>query len=469
MPELYSQVLDLKEKDVFLETEVNDTRYFSITGVPSIISYGKHPFSITFNDPIEGPLLRNLSNIVFEFVDSRGTVIFSDLLDVSELSGAGNGVLWIKKDPLRTAAEISDGPVFLYVMGELDGDEIPEEWRGIYNLRSTFIFNARKDYPNTSNLVLKNPSSIQTNLNISESIEFDTTDSVFKRSFINVSLTNLDTDGGKIDSIELAYNEQSASNDEYEFITRYPLTSGSYETKDQEKTSGLNPITNLTKIITPKQFRRNTSVRFRLRFVNPAGQVAQYLDEDRQGEVVEVTSSFIIFEGSPFFIEQEDNLLRGSMFTGNAVGKGFEQSGKNSAFLKTVDYEGFISASIGSGSAGILFYSGSVLTSSGDNYNGVGLELHGGKGSGSFRFSTSPNLLEITADTFFVGSENSQFISGSGGNIEISSSDFHLTSQGQVTASAILIGDKGAGQFLQFIDDTLTVQGSITADSIRTP
>ena len=49
MPELFSQILDLKEKDVFLETEVNDTRYFSVTGIPSTISYGKHPFSITFN------------------------------------------------------------------------------------------------------------------------------------------------------------------------------------------------------------------------------------------------------------------------------------------------------------------------------------------------------------------------------------------------------------------------------------
>ena len=47
--------------------------------------------------------------------------------------------------------------------------------------------------------------------------------------------------------------------------------------------------------------------------------------------------------------------------------------------------------------------------------------------------------------------------------------DFHLTPQGTVTASAILLGDKSAGQFLQFVDDTLTVQGSITADSIRTP
>ena len=44
MPELYSQVLDLKEKDVFLETEVNDSSYFSVTGIPSILTYGKHLF-----------------------------------------------------------------------------------------------------------------------------------------------------------------------------------------------------------------------------------------------------------------------------------------------------------------------------------------------------------------------------------------------------------------------------------------
>ena len=52
MPELFSQVLDLKEKDVFLETEINDSIYFSVTGLPSTLSYGKHPFSITFNDPV---------------------------------------------------------------------------------------------------------------------------------------------------------------------------------------------------------------------------------------------------------------------------------------------------------------------------------------------------------------------------------------------------------------------------------
>ena len=138
MPELYSQVLDLKDKDVFLETEVNDTRYFSVTGLPPTLSYGKHPFALTFNDPEGQPLLKNLSNIIFEFVDSRGTVIFTDIIDIEELSGAGNGFVWIKKDPLRTADEIADGPAYFYVMGELEGNGIQSQWKGLYNVRSKF-------------------------------------------------------------------------------------------------------------------------------------------------------------------------------------------------------------------------------------------------------------------------------------------------------------------------------------------
>ena len=427
MPELYSQILDLKEKDVFLETEVNNNIYFNITGLPNILSYGKHPFSITFNDPEGRPLLKNLSNIVFEFVDSRGVVIFSNLIDIEELSGAGNGFIWIKKDPLRTADEIADGPAYFYVMGELGGKEIPNEWKGIYNVRSTFLYDVRKDYPNTSPIILSKPIDIQTNLNISESVELDNDDSVYKRSFINVTLTDLETNGGKIESVELAYNEQKAKTDDYEIVTTYPLISGSYETTDQDATSGLNPITNTTKIPTPKEFRRDTSTRFRLRFLSPSKQLAQYLDENRQGEIIEITSSYITFESSPIFIEKEDNLLTGSMFTGQSIeSPGFEQAGKSSAFLRTFGYGGFTSASAGSGS-GIMMWSGSVLGSETDDYEngGVGLELVSDSSS-YFRYRSNPSELDIRADTFFVGSETSQFISGSGGNIEISSSLFHL-------------------------------------------
>ena len=81
--------------------------------------------------------------------------------------------------------------------------------------------------------------------------------------------------------------------------------------------------------------------------------------------------------------------------------------------------------------------------------------------------------LEIVTKQFFVGTSGSgnpeQYISGSNGNVEISSSDFHLTPEGNVTASSILLGSKSDGQFLQFVNDQLTVQGNLSVDQISTP
>ena len=88
-----------------------------------------------------------------------------------------------------------------------------------------------------------------------------------------------------------------------------------------------------------------------------------------------------------------------------------------------------------------MIYSGSVLPDSGDSYAGVGLELVGE--SGSFRFSTKPSRFEVVADAFYVGSSNTQFISGSGGIIEISSSAFHLSSSGDVNFSGSLTATEG--------------------------
>ena len=46
---------------------------------------------------------------------------------------------------------------------------------------------------------------------------------------------------------------------------------------------------------------------------------------------------------------------------------------------------------------------------------------------------------------------------------------FHLTKEGNVTGSAILLGDKGGGNYLQFVGSTLSVRGDITADTISVP
>ena len=447
-PNIYSQVLNLSQVDVYRNDIGNVDNYFTIDGLPTNLSYGKHAFSIGYNNPIGLPHLKNNSKVIFEFVDNRGTVIFSDIVDISDLSGAGNAFIWIKKDPLRTAHEIADGPAIFSIVGELDDDEIPSEWQEIYNLRTTFVYDIRKDYPNTSPIIFSNPINIQTNTSFSESIDFDTGETVYKRSYINVSASHMETNGGQVRFVELSYKETNAAANEFKVVTQYPLDSGVYETTNANATGGLNPISNQFKIMTPKDFRRSTPVTFKLRFLNPDKQLAQYYDKDKINTDVEVTSSAIVFKGSPIFIEKEDNLLSGSMFTGNAVGKGFEQSGKKSAYLKTVDYTGFESASIGSGSAGIMFFSGSVLEGSGDSYTGVGLELHGGKDSGSFRFRSNPSLLEINANTFFVGSTTTQFISGANSNIEISSSTFHLDPtnnimimSGTIQASAGNIGN----------------------------
>ena len=72
-------------------------------------------------------------------------------------------LIWVKKNLERTADEVADGPLFLHVVGELGGPEIPDEWKGIYNIRSTFVYDIRKDYPNSSPIVFENISNIQSN------------------------------------------------------------------------------------------------------------------------------------------------------------------------------------------------------------------------------------------------------------------------------------------------------------------
>ena len=86
-----SQILDLANIDVYIQTEKNDTRYFDVSGLPPTISYGKHPFDIIYKDPEDLPLLKNATSVLFEFTDSRDNVIFSELMDGDTLSGAAKG------------------------------------------------------------------------------------------------------------------------------------------------------------------------------------------------------------------------------------------------------------------------------------------------------------------------------------------------------------------------------------------
>ena len=87
----------------------------------------------------------------------------------------------------------------------------------------------------------------------------------------------------------------------------------------------------------------------------------------------------------------------------------------------------------------------------------IGTSLSGGIDS-----STSSAIInQIKTPDFFMG-QSSQFVSGSNGNIEISSSKFHMTREGNITASSFEL--QGG-----VIRDGVTIEGDLSANSIATP
>jgi len=109
----------------------------------------------------------------------------------------------------------------------------------------------------------------------------------------------------------------------------------------------------------------------------------------------------------------------------------------NSGFVRSLGYEGFAA-----GFPGFLLWSGSALpgsagTKGGAAYSGVGLELYANTAS-YFRYATANSEIDVRTNRFFFGNPATTFISGANGNVEISASGFHLTAQGNVTASSFV-------------------------------
>ena len=134
------------------------------------------------------------------------------------------------------------------------------------------------------------------------------------------------------------------------------------------------------------------------------------------------------------------------------------------------EYKAFISAS-----GGFLFKADD------NNLISFGQSVSGGDGSSTKSFVLksdnvflSGSNVNILGERFFLGG-GSQFVSGSNGNIEISSSNFHLTSEGNVTMSGEItaaggtIGGFTIGDDLDSTSGTLKLKGAlgqITASAV---
>ena len=147
------------------------------------------------------------------------------------------------------------------------------------------------------------------------------------------------------------------------------------------------------------------------------------------------------WEGGNRYIDGNYSMLTGSLYVADSLNSGVAISGyPNSGFIRSLGYEGF-----DSGFPGFLLWSGSAMpgqTSKGQPYSGVGLELYANTSS-YFRYSTSAKEIDVRTDKFFFGNPSSSFISGSNGLLQISSSKFILSPQGNVTASSFIATQAG--------------------------
>ena len=442
------------------------------SGVP-LLSFGKHYFILTYNpSPIGFPQLKNNSKILFEFKDSLDNqnnrrVIFSDITPYKGISNYFVGYVWLKEDPLRTYDSLVGGQGTLNIVGQVQTTD--SNWKNKFNVRTQIPIDIDLSGTNpnlgTSPILFQtNSGSLANSFVISESR--GTNNNVPEQSYVHISASNLQTYGGEVKDISVEYLLSSSLvadlDNEYKPLQIHRLGNGQKTLYEQgvsiDFSDGVNPISEEWKVyVPPTTINRGPDkdgnyekVKFKLTFANSANSTAQNLfaSESKNFEVFYPSGSnqWLEFTGSSFVQTGEDNLVLGQVFINDVTKGGIEIAG-GSALIKSVGYKGFTSASAGSGS-GFLIYSASVMSDITDDYStgGVGLELVRDSSS-YFRFRTTGSgfpkgELDIRTDSFFLGS-NSQFVSGSDGNIEISSSGFHLKPTGDVVISGSIEASTG--------------------------
>jgi hypothetical protein len=210
------------------------------------------------------------------------------------------------------------------------------------------------------------------------------------------------------------------------------VESGEWQVSDMRITTdndaGYSP--NYTRIKTPIQttHKINNQISFKVEYYNVAGERSKQISYVYNKD----------WEGGNRYIDGDYSMLTGSLYVADSLNSGVAISGyPNAGWVRSLGYEGFAA-----GYPGFLLWSGSALpgsagTKGGVAYSGVGLELYANTSS-YFRYSTADSEIDVRTDKFFFGNPSSSFISGSNGLIEISASNFHLTRQGNVTASNAL-------------------------------
>ena len=236
---------------------------------------------------------------------------------------------------------------------------------------------------------------------------------------------------------ELTVNNQTQRFDDqtFSFESNYTGTgtlllvveSGVWTVSDIHVTSdndaGYSPNYTRIKSFVNTTHKINNQIDFKVEYYNVNGEKSKQISYVNNKD----------WEGGNRYIDGNFSMLTGSLYVADSLNSGVAISGyPNSGFIRSLGYEGF-----DAGFPGFLLWSGSAMpgqTSKGQPYSGVGLELYANTSS-YFRYSTAASEIDVRTDKFFFGNPSSSFISGSNGILSISSSNFILSPQGNVTAS----------------------------------
>jgi hypothetical protein len=151
-----NEYVGLKEFDVLIEDRSLISTYFSISELPETFPQGKTPFKIYINPK----LLKNESEVRVEVIDGNGDVIYTEYPKYMDESGRRLVVLWIYEDD-------PPGLATIYIVGEAthfeNGQTVPEEWRGTYNVRWKHNVMIDPTLPNTAPIIFFDPPNIAVN------------------------------------------------------------------------------------------------------------------------------------------------------------------------------------------------------------------------------------------------------------------------------------------------------------------
>jgi hypothetical protein len=321
----------------------------------------------------------------------------------------------------------------VYARGEIDS--------GFLSTPNTVILNPVDIDGNDAYKYAKTPSTIN-------NIDASLTDGALISGATSTDLSDGGTFGQRIATIEFSNDESMTDiNIRFSAIETCNLGLIFVIRRGQWSLANISVRTLQETGFTPNYLRLNTLIPSQ--YINTP-LTFQFKYYDFQGnEADTVTEVYPVkFLGNNTVVYGDTNLITGSMYVGNTVGEGVEMSGETSAFIRSIGYFGYSASLAGSrpeAKGGFLFYSGSILKEElnffgGNAYQGVGLELVDDTDTGHLIFHTDPSILDIKAQDFFIGDSTSAFICGSSAtspaNIAISSSNFFLGADGEVTIGA---------------------------------